>query len=166
MAFEIFMKYGDVTGDVTNPSVAGWIEIDSFSFGATNPANTTPGGGASGRVSVSEITVTKSTDSSSVSFFKNCVTGVVTESALIQFYKLDSAGGLSQFLQFTLSDTLVSSYELSAAGAASAGGDVPADLPTESLSLNFVKIEMTYTAQTSTKNVEDFTFDLDAGASA
>jgi len=46
MAFDTYLKIDTVDGEATQANHAGWIEIYSFSWGASNP--TTIGSGATG----------------------------------------------------------------------------------------------------------------------
>jgi type VI secretion system Hcp family effector len=72
----IYMKYGDVIGNVKNKSHCGWIEVDSFQWGVGRGISSPTGGSAdreSSAPSVSEIVVTKQTDSSSPSLFHACL---------------------------------------------------------------------------------------------
>lgn len=64
----------------------GWIEIYSFSLGASNPS-TTPGkaaGGGQGKESVSSIVVTKKTDGISQSLYNMLANNETIDSIIIQ----------------------------------------------------------------------------------
>jgi len=163
------MKYGSIVGDVTTPGLVGWIELNSFSWGASNSATSASSatGAGAGKVSVSDISIGKMVDVASVQLIKMALTGAETDGVIIQFYKqfhrdlpsavLGVAGGLQEYLQFTMDNTLVTSYSLSSGGnQPSAGFPAPAealDLPTESLSLNFAKLDIRYTDQTGVQDV-------------
>ena len=163
----IFMKYGSIVGDVTTPGLVGWIELNSFSWGASNSATNASGatGAAAGKVSVGDITIGKVVDAASVQLIKLALTGAETDGVIIQFDKQfykDARGevpgaGPQDYLQFTLDNTLVTSYSLSSDGnEPSAGSPAPAeplDLPTESLSLTFAKLDIQYTGQTGVQDV-------------
>jgi type VI secretion system secreted protein Hcp len=153
--FLIFMKYGSIEGSVTTQGLEGWIELDSFSWGASNPSSTSPGAGSAGKVSVSDITVGKSVDRATVALIKELVAGQVTDGVLIQFYK-DMPAGPQEYLQFTLDNTLVTSYSLSSEADEASDRLRTADTlgpPTESLSLSFVKFDIQYTDQTGVQDV-------------
>ena len=157
----IYMKYGSINGDVTASGYQGWIELDSFQWGATS-APTTPG--AAGKVSVSDITVTKTTDVATVNLVKQLLAGTHTDSVTIAFLKsaflksafLKSTGSDQPYLQYTLANTLITSYSLSlGVEEANTATDQPAEnlgLPSESLSLNFVQFDVQYTDQTGSQS--------------
>jgi type VI secretion system secreted protein Hcp len=60
MAFEAFLTIDGITGESQKDDAQGWIEIYSFSWGATNPTSVGSGtGSASGKVEISSISVQK-----------------------------------------------------------------------------------------------------------
>ena len=79
MAFDTYVQISSpgVTGEATADGYAGWIEIYSFSWGASNP--NTVGSGATGisagKVSVSSFNVMKKTEASSAPLFAGCCAG-------------------------------------------------------------------------------------------
>jgi type VI secretion system secreted protein Hcp len=155
----IYMKYGSINGDVTAPGYQGWIELDSFQWGATSPP-TTPG--AAGKVSVSDVTLTKTTDAATVNLIKELLAGTPTDNVTIAFIKLSFrklTGAVSNepYLQYTLDNTLITSYSLSlGVEEANTSTAQPAEnlsLPSESLSLNFVQFDVHYTDQTGSRSV-------------
>jgi type VI secretion system secreted protein Hcp len=123
-----FMKYDSIYGDVTEPAHRGWIEVMSFQFGVGRGLSNPTGGSAdreSSAPSVSEIVVTKKTDAASTRLRNESFRGEPT-SAIIEFVKEGRV-----YLRYEMSDTMVSGYSLSGGG----------DRPTESLTLNFTKVE-------------------------
>jgi type VI secretion system secreted protein Hcp len=78
---------------------------------------------------VSDIVITKPTDIATVNLLRESLAGegqVVT----IDFSKTDK-GALTVYLSYTLTNTVISGYSISSGG----------DLPEESISLNFTKIQ-------------------------
>jgi type VI secretion system secreted protein Hcp len=131
----IYMKYGDLEGDVTADGYEGWIECSSLQFGVGRGISS-PVGKSSDREastpSVSEIVVTKRTDKTSPNFFQESVEG---EGKTVEFhFTRTAAGTIESYFEITINNTLISGYSLSSAG----------DAPSESLSLNFTKIEVKY----------------------
>lgn len=124
-----FMQVPDIKGSVSEPSHAGWIEVSSFQWGVGR-STSVPTGASSDREgktpSVSSIVVTKSTDSASPNLFHAAVTGQHFPQVVLEVLTRDG----SKRYQFVLSDVLISSAK-----------PVPGDRPTESLTLNFTKIE-------------------------
>ncbi|MCC5986217.1 MAG: type VI secretion system tube protein Hcp [Pararhodobacter sp.] len=131
----IYMKFGSIKGDATHEEHKDWLTIDSLQWGAGRGIMT-PSGSTRNREasepSVSEITVTKSMDSSSPSFFTEALTGNKGAEVKINLVSTGSPGRV--FATYTLSDALVSGYNMSSGG----------DRPSESISINFSKIQFKY----------------------
>jgi type VI secretion system secreted protein Hcp len=145
MAFDTYLKLSspDVTGEATASGYAGWIEIYSFSWGASNP--TTVGSGATGlsagKVSVSSFNVMKKSETSSPSLFAACCAGQHYASAEVDMRKATGVSGQQQvFLKYTFTDVMIESIQWSG----STGGD---DSPTESVSMAFGKVAIEYFKQ-------------------
>ena len=74
----IFLKYGDLKGEVTATTHKEWIELHSFQFGVGRGISAGVGGGSKREASapsVSEVTVTKTMDGASPLIFKEAVGG-------------------------------------------------------------------------------------------
>ena len=129
----IYVKYGTVEGDVTATGHEDWIEVNSVQW-SVGRSIASPVGGSSDREasapSVSEIMVTKPTDIASIKLLDESLQGE-GEDVTIDFCMTDK-GELNVYLSYALANTMISGYSLSSGG----------DRPTESLSLNFTKIEM------------------------
>lgn len=137
MAIYLKFKDGSIKGNVTAEGHNdGWIELHSFQFGVGRGIGS-PVGKASNREasepSVSEVTVTKTTDETSPLLFQEAVIGK-SKDVIIHFVRT-SADKLETYLEYTLTNTLVSGFSLSSGG----------DAPSESVSLNFTKVEVKYT---------------------
>ena len=132
----IFMQYSGITGDSTKGPACSGIELNSFQWGVGRGISSPTGSAAdreSSTPSVSEIVVTKSTDSSSPKLLYASLTRT-QGSAHIDFCKTSSDNGqLAPYLSFDLTNTLISGFSISSGG----------DRPTESITLNFAKIMMT-----------------------
>jgi len=128
----IYMNYNNIPGDATAEGHEKWIELNSCQWGIGRGISS-PTGGSSDRESsapsVSEIVVTKATDVSSTKVLNEGYQGE-GQKVTIDFCKTDK-GKLEVFLTLSLENTMISGYSLSSGG----------DRPTESLSLNFTKIE-------------------------
>jgi type VI secretion system secreted protein Hcp len=145
MAFDTYLKLStpDVAGEATATGYTGWIEIYSFSWGASNP--TTVGSGSTGlsagKVSVSSFNVMKKTETSSAPLFAACCAGQHYGTAEVDMRKATGVSGQQAvFLKYTFTDVMVESIQWSG----SSGGD---DTPTESLSLAFGKVAIEYFKQ-------------------
>ena len=130
----IYMKYGDIKGDVTaegHKGADGWVEVNSFQFGIGRGISSATGGSTdreSSAPSVSEIVVTKPMDKSSFRWVEESLHGEGVE-VEIDFCKTDK-DKLEVYTTYKLSDCMVSGYSVSSGG----------DRPSESISLNFTKI--------------------------
>jgi type VI secretion system secreted protein Hcp len=146
MAFDTFLKISgpDLKGEATAKGFEGQIEIFSFSWGASNPTTigSGPKGLSGGKVSISSFNVMKKTEASSAALFNACATGEHYDEALVTMRKAGGKAGQQTFLTYKFSDVMVESIQWSG----SSGGD---DTPTESLSLAFAKVEITYFEQDS-----------------
>jgi type VI secretion system secreted protein Hcp len=132
----IYMLYGKIEGDVTTQGFKNWIELNSFQFGVSRGVSSGAGGATreSSSPSISEIVVTKYFDKSSAKLYQDSVAGSFDSKVQIKM-TTTTQKAVETFLTYDLTDCGVSSYSQSSGG----------DAPTESLSLNFVKIMVTPT---------------------
>ena len=130
-----FLAIDGIEGESTDASHPKTIEIESWSFGETQSSTISGGGGGAGKVSMQDLHfVTKTVDKSSPKLFLAGATGEHIKDATLYVRK---AGSSSDYLVIKLTDILVSSYQT--------GGSGGSDIPTESVSLNFAKIQISYT---------------------
>jgi type VI secretion system secreted protein Hcp len=135
----IYIKYSspDISGDVTTAGFENQIEVNSFQWGvgrAIGAPTGASGNREAGTASVSEVTISKSLDNGSGGLLKEALGKGGKAKLVISFVRTDGEVGADTYLEVTLSDTMISGYNLSSGG----------DRPTESLSFNFVKIEMKF----------------------
>jgi type VI secretion system secreted protein Hcp len=126
------MKYDTIAGDVTAEGHEKWIELNSFQYGIGRGISSPVGASAdreSSAPSVSEIVVTKANDISSPKLFHESLEGEGKE-VKIHLCKTDK-GKVESYNEYTLTNTMISGFSVSSGG----------DRPSESLSLNFTKIE-------------------------
>ena len=141
MAFDAYLKLKDVEGEATPEHHKGWIQLDSFSWGAHNPGSSSGGGMAGGKVEISNFTVTKQTDASSAMLFGNCCKGKHFDSAELEICK---AGGDEKkplpYLKLKFTELFVTDIHWSGA----AGGS---DTPMETVDFSFGSVAVVYTSQ-------------------
>ena len=128
----IFMKFGDKKGDVDTKQYKEWILCHSFQFGSGRGISSATASGANrqgSHASVSEITVTKQLDPASLHLWRDSLDGKLNTKVEFAFTIADQDN--SEYLHCTLTDTGVSGFSISSGG----------DRPSESISLNFAKIE-------------------------
>ncbi len=144
-AVDAFITFedGSIQGESRDPQHSGWIEVESFQLQELARQVSAPGaagGGGVGKVHFRELTVTKRYDKSSPLLFVACASGKHYPKVLIEMRK---AGGAPQeYLKITLTNTLISSIQLT-------GGGAP---PTETIKFNFGATEVEYTPQTKGNN--------------
>jgi type VI secretion system secreted protein Hcp len=130
-AVDYFLKIDGVDGESKSEKHKGWIELESYSFGASSAA-TGSGGGGAGKVKFNEFTIKKMTDKSSPILMVETATGKHYPKAEFVVMKPDG----TQYYKITFKDVLISSYQ-------TGGGS---ELPMEQVSLNFAQIEFEYGA--------------------
>ncbi len=132
----IFLKYGDIKGETTQVTHKDWIEVSSLQWGVGRGISSGVGGGSKREASapsVSEITVTKTFDIASPLLLKEAIGGKAVQVKL-ELTRTDNNGTHVSYQKYVLENTLISGYSVSSGG----------DRPSESLSLNFTKIDSEY----------------------
>ncbi len=137
MPSDTYINFSDIPGEVTTDGHAGWIEVLSYSHGASmaiNESTVSAGSRSSGRANVSDFSFVKMMDKASVPLTYNCVTGKTTPTVTVDLTR-SGEGKQEIYMTYTMTGVLVSSISVGA------GGD---GVPTESVSLAFGKIEWKY----------------------
>ena len=151
----MFLKLDGIDGESADSQHSGWIEVSSFSWGVSNSiAGSSTSGGGAGKASFQDLHFEQLFDKSSAQVALYCATGKHIANATLSVRKsgADPTGKQSiDFLKIDLVDVLVSSFEV----AGAEGGD---DRPTESVSLNFLKLEFQY--QPPASDLEDVVIDV------
>jgi type VI secretion system secreted protein Hcp len=134
----IYLQYGPkdkIKGSVTEAGHVGWVALTSFNWGVGRGIGSPTGHSANREASapsVSEITVSKQMDKSSFAFLQEALKGTGIE-ATIHFTVTD-AGKMRTYAEYKLANCMISGYSVSSGG----------DRPTESLSINFTKVEFLF----------------------
>lgn len=130
----IYMKFGDIKGQVTTDGFKDWIECSSVQYGVSR--GITSGAGGAGREGshpqISDIHITKVFDVASPKLYQDSVAGAFDSKVELKL-TTTTKNKIDTYLAFELSKCGVASYSNSSAG----------DTPMESLSLNFTKIMYT-----------------------
>lgn len=132
----IFLKYGELKGEVTASTHKEWIEVHSFQWGVGRGISSGVGGASKREASapsVSEITITKSFDAASPLMMKEALGGKAV-TVKFDMTQTDNGGKHIAYQKYILTNCLISGYSISTGG----------DRPSESLSLNFTKIDSEY----------------------
>ena len=132
----IYIDIEGIKGDATHQNHKKWLDVDSLQWGVGRAIMTSSGSAQNREASepsVSEVTFTKSMDSASALLFQEACAGSAGKKVTIDLVTTGNPGDL--YMQYTLHNALISGYSCSSSG----------DRPSESVSLNFTKIEMKYT---------------------
>ena len=120
----IYLHLDDLKGESTSARHAEWIEVFSVQMGAANPSN---------RVTLSSVMLRKRLDKSSPLLMRSCATGRHLPSAVLDVLRSGQAG--IRYMRLKMQDVVVTSVQQSAGG----------DAPMETVSLNFAKVQWSYT---------------------
>ena len=137
MASNYFLKIDGIPGESLDSKHKDEIEVLSWSWGESHQGAVSPGGGAgTGKVAMTDLQVTTLISRASPLLLLACASGKHVKSAILSGRK--AGKGQLEYLTFSLSDVLVSSYQTGASEA---------EAPLDSISLSFSKIEVSYTPQ-------------------
>jgi type VI secretion system secreted protein Hcp len=140
VAIDLFLKIDGIPGESQDAQHKDEIELESFSWGETQPvphAATGAGAGA-GRVEIHDFHFVARISKASPKLLLACASGQHLRQATLTARK---AGATPfEFLVVKLSDLLVTSYDV----GGSAHQDAP---PVDQVSLHFAKIEVEYRPQ-------------------
>lgn len=138
MAVDMFLKIKDIPGESTDSKHKDEIQIESWSFGESNPATFSGGGGGgAGKVQMQDFHFAMKTSKASPVLFLSCASGKHIQDAILTARSGDN--DQVEFMKWTLSDVLVTSYQVA--------GSADADVPMDQISLNFAKIEYDWTTR-------------------
>lgn len=142
MAVDFFLKIdgAGIKGESPVTGFSDYMQIDSYSFGASQSGTFHfGGGGGGGKVSMNDFHFTMKMNKASPKLFEAMATGEHLKTATLVSRK---AGGKApvEFMKVTMTDCLISSFSHGGHG----GGD---EIPMEQISLNFAKVLFTYKEQ-------------------
>ena len=137
-AVDYFLKVDGIEGESEDAKHGKEIEVLSWNWSESQHGSMGHGtGGGAGKVAMADFQFTMKVCKASPKLFLACANGEHIKSATLTCRK---AGKEQQeFLKWTFTDILVSSYNIS--GSA---GDI---IPVDSVSFNFTKIETSYKVQ-------------------
>ena len=138
-AVDYFIKFDGIKGESADSKHKDEIDIESWSWGATQQGGVGHGGGGgAGKVSVQDFHFIMKLNTASPSLMKACATGQHIKVATLTARK--AGKGQQDYLIFKFHDVLVSSYQ-------TGGSEQSSVVPTDSCSFNFSKFEMEYKRQ-------------------
>lgn len=138
MAVDYFLKLDTIPGGSTDTAHKDELQLEAFSWGATNAARTGAGAGVgAGKVQLNDLSVTMAASVASPKLFVACASGTHLKSATLSARK--AGAKTHDFLVLKLTDVVVTSYQV----AGSAGGDTLVDAAT----LGYAKVEVEFRPQ-------------------
>jgi type VI secretion system secreted protein Hcp len=146
MAAHYYLQIEGVPGESRDSKHKDWIDIMSWSFGESNPGTMQAGAGAgAGKVQMSDINFMTRMSKASPKLFLACANGQhMKEATLVGVRR--GRGTQQEFLTWTFSDVLVSSYQTSG----SDGTEVM-----DSVALAFSKLRVEYKLQKAEGSADD-----------
>lgn len=160
MASDYLLEIDGIKGESKDDKHKDTIEVDSFSWGESNPGSFAAGaGGGAGKVAFQDLHATSRVNKASPLLAKACATGQHIKKATL--YVRKAGGDQVDYYKVIMEDILISSYQ----SGGSAGSDA---VPTDQFSLNFAKIEFDYAPQKEDGKLDSpvvFKYDLKAGKS-
>jgi type VI secretion system secreted protein Hcp len=136
-AVDFFLKLDSIDGESLDDKHKGEIELDSFSFGATQSGGfASGGGGGAGKVQFQDLHFVAKTSKASPNLLQACANGKHIIKGMIVARK--AGKGQQEFLKITLQDVLISSYSLNGDGIVG---------PVDSSGMAFTKVEYSVATQ-------------------
>jgi type VI secretion system secreted protein Hcp len=126
----IYLKVDGIQGDATHEEHKKWMDIEALHWNVSRAMNTTAGSTANREASepmVSEVILTKVSDSSSTKLFQEACAGRTGKTAVLHLVTTGNPG--NTYIEYTLTNTLIANYSVDSSG----------DRPVET------KIEVKYT---------------------
>jgi len=137
-----FLELEGIKGEAQDSQYSEHIELQSFSWGATNNSSYRHGTGHSiGKGHIHDISISKYMCKASSELMKRVATGDAIPKGKLSLCKLSGTDKLAYYT-IDLEDVVLTSYQVSASG----GGH----LPMESATLHFVIVKPNYTKQDNT----------------
>ena len=158
----IYLKFGNVKGNVTADGYAGQIAVKSVSFGVERNVSMEAGNLSnreSSKPTLSQIQISKTADNSVAALFKEALTGSAGQEAVLTFVRTGS-DKVQEFMTYKLTNCIISSYNIDAEGD---------EEPMESLKLSYSAIEVSYKdhdASNKSGNPQRVSYDVKAAKAA
>jgi len=136
MAVDYFLKLDGIAGESADDKHTGWIQLQSFSLGAsqvTSVAGT--GGSGAGKADLSDFSIMKYLDKASSPIFKALVQGTHIKTGNVEAVKAGAGG--KPFFKIDFQELFVTNQQLSASS----------EIPSESVSFSYNQIKIEYSTQ-------------------
>ncbi|TVR99118.1 MAG: type VI secretion system tube protein Hcp [Rhodospirillales bacterium] len=143
MAINAFLKFEepDIEGECTATGHEKEIQVLSWSHSfnqPTSPTRSSAGSGTVEQANHSDLSFTKYTDSASDDLLKMCWSGKQIGKGTLQLYRADGENNPVKYLEIVMEKVVVSNFSI---------GGGSGDVPTETVSLNYGKVQYNYIPQ-------------------
>jgi type VI secretion system secreted protein Hcp len=141
MSNDLYLKIDGIDGEATDSNHQGWINVDSFTWGATQQGNmAVGGGGGAGKVQFRDLTVQANIDKAMPAIMRYVANGKHISKVQLSLCK---AGGTQiEYCRITLEDVLITN--------ALFNGTTHTDLVGMSYQFQAAKVQTQYWVQSST----------------
>ena len=148
MATDYLLEIEGIKGESQDDKHKEKIEIASWSFGVHNGSNVgVGGGGGTGKANFSDMTFNKRMDKASPLLFHAAATGEHIKKAVLICRKAGGKGGQIEYMTVTMTDLMVSSYQV---GGHSGDDSIPQD----SITLRTTDLKIEYKPQKADGTLE------------
>jgi type VI secretion system secreted protein Hcp len=134
-----FLVLNGINGE--SKTVQNAIEVTSYSFGASNPANVGSGGLSGGTPSLSDFSFSCEVDSSSAPILQQLYTGEPISTATFTLVESTGAAQAPPYVTVTFTNCYITSHSMGGSGAQGK--------PSQSVSFAYEQIQYAYSSQTS-----------------
>jgi len=138
MPSDYYFKIDGVKGESQNDQFVEYIELDSYSFGASNPADVGGQGLSAGKTSLSDFSFTCALDSASWQIVKNLYSGTHIASCVFAGCKAGGDKHTYKYIEVTMTNCYITSHST---GGGSQG------VPSQSVSIAYEQILYNYFTQ-------------------
>lgn len=138
MAFDAFIKIDGIDGESTDDKHSDWIEMIGFGIGVKQMVSSTAsssGGASAERADFDPFSFTKQIDKASPKLLLACADGTHIGTITIELCRAGTEK--VKFMEYKLTNCLISDVSTNGGG----------EFPTENVSINYGKIEWSYTQQ-------------------
>jgi len=138
---DYYLKIDTIKGEAVAEGFTEQMQIESWSFGATNSGSSGQGTGlGTGKVSLQDFHFVVQNGTASVQLFLACCKGNHIPQAILSCRKTGGDGTPYTYYKVTFGDIVISSYQTGGSNGSSV-------LPMEQISFNFTKITHEYFQQ-------------------
>ena len=154
-----FLKIDGISGESTDAAHKGEIDVESWSWGVGRigtPGGGSGGGGGAGKASFEDFHFVSRISAASPPLLNACATGTHIKQATLSGTRGAGKSKSVDYLKYKLSDVTVTNVEQF---------DGEGQAPSEQFSLNYSKIEVSYSPQTASGKIgSPVTFGYDVKA--